>query len=48
MNAPQDAHTVADTSAQATDSRRATLLARLAAILPDAALLWRAEDTVPY
>lgn len=48
MNAPQDAHTVADVSAQAAAGRRAALLARLSAILPDAAVLWRAEDTVPY
>jgi len=45
MNAPQDAHTVAGESAEA---RRATLLARLAGILPESAVLWKAEDTVPY
>lgn len=45
MNAPQDAHTVVGKSA---DARRATLLARLARILPESAVLWRAEDTVPY
>jgi len=45
MNAPQDAHTVAGESA---DAKRATLLARLARILPESAVLWKAEDTVPY
>jgi len=45
MNAPQDAHTVAGAS---TENRRAALLARLADILPESAVLWKAEDTVPY
>jgi len=45
MNAPQDAHTVAGESAE---TRRATLLARLSSILPESAVLWKAEDTVPY
>ncbi|HBD39767.1 MAG TPA: FAD-binding oxidoreductase, partial [Cupriavidus sp.] len=45
MNAPQDAQSVAGESAE---TRRATLLAGLARILPDTAVLWKAEDTVPY
>ncbi|MBV8270965.1 MAG: FAD-binding protein [Cupriavidus sp.] len=45
MNAPQDAQTVAGESAE---TRRATLLARLSSILPESAVLWKAEDTVPY
>ncbi|WP_454764902.1 FAD-linked oxidase C-terminal domain-containing protein [Cupriavidus campinensis] len=45
MNAPQDAHTV---TSDTQDSRRAALLAGLDRILPPAAVLWKAEDTVPY
>ncbi|MGO4279968.1 glycolate oxidase [Cupriavidus sp. OV038] len=47
MNAPQDAHTLAGAATQA-DGPRAALLAGLARILPPAAVLWKAEDTVPY
>lgn len=39
MNAPQDAHTVAGAS---TETRRTALLARLADILPESAVLWKA------
>lgn len=42
MNAPHEVSLVAD------DARRSALLAGLAKILPDAALLWKPEDTVPY
>ena len=45
MNAPQDTQNVAGESAE---TRRATLLAGLARILPESAVLWKAEDTVPY
>lgn len=42
MNAPHEVSLVTD------DSRRAALLEGLAKILPDAALLWKPEDTAPY
>ncbi|AGW91857.1 FAD-binding protein [Ralstonia pickettii DTP0602] len=51
MNAPNEAQTLATDSAgahAAAEGRRSALLAGLAQILPDAALLWKAEDTVPY
>lgn len=51
MNAPHEAQTLAPGSAgaqAAAEGRRSALLAGLAQILPDAALLWKAEDTVPY
>ncbi|WP_439683493.1 FAD/FMN-containing lactate dehydrogenase/glycolate oxidase [Cupriavidus oxalaticus] len=52
MNAPHEASTLAtegSAGAQATAAgRRSALLAGLAQILPDAALLSKPEDTVPY
>ncbi|QET00681.1 FAD-binding protein [Cupriavidus pauculus] len=47
MNAPQDAQTLMKDAPDA-EQRRAALLAGLARILPDTAILWKSEDTVPY